>query len=139
MTMLLDPKQVADLLAVDVTAELGRDANPENRVYRTINGRVIKVRTKEILPPPNWGERVFKMTGSACDETGAALPFGDGHQIARERHVTMRGQLDDPSDLAVQLELHRIRYVFQVQQAAAVYCAELPAGVGTAQAQDPQR
>ena len=130
MAMLSDPRQLAALLVADVTAELGRDANPQNRVYRTIAGRVIKVRTREVLPSPNWGERAFKMTGSACDETGSALTFGGGYQIAREHQVTMRGRLDDPTDLETQLELHRIRYVFQVQQAAAVYEGVLPPGVG---------
>lgn len=129
--MLSDPRQVAALLVTDVTAELGRDRNPRNRVYRTLAGRTIKIRTQEVLPSPIWGQRAFKMTGAACDETGAALPFGGGHQIAPPHQVTLRGRLEDLTDLETQLELQRIRYVLQVQQGAAVYEAALPAGVGT--------
>lgn len=115
---------------VDVTAALGRDANPANRVYRTLGGRTIKVRTGEVTPSPIFGQRLFLLTGSDCDETGAAYPMGEaGFRIAPPHQVVCRGVFGEPGDLDAMLEAQRVRYVLKVEADAAIYGAPLPAGV----------
>lgn len=110
---------------VDVTAALGRDGNPANRVYRTAGGRIIKVRTGEVTPSPIFGQRTFTLTGSDCDENGAAFPLGDGHRIAPAHQVVLTAS----NDLAAELEKHRLAYVIQTEARVAVYEAPRPVGV----------
>lgn len=110
---------------VDVTAELGRDANLANRVYRTAAGRIIKIRTGEVTPSPIFGQRLFKLTGSDCDESGSAHPLGDGHRIAPEHQVILTAS----RDLETELEKHRLAYVIETEARAAAYEAPRPVGV----------
>lgn len=109
----------------DITAALGRDANPANRVYRTPEGRIIKVRTGEVVPSPIFGQRLFKMSGSDCDETGAAYPQGASHRIAPEHQVTLTA----PADLEAELEIHRQAVALDTEVRARTYEAARPVGV----------
>lgn len=118
---------------VDVTAELGRDNKPENRVYRTSTGHLVKIKTTEI-PAPQMGQRHFRMTGSICDASGAALRLEDGSPfLVAERGVgvTMLRRGEGPT-LAEQLDEQRLAYAIVLQRVALLHESDLPAGVAPA-------
>lgn len=121
----------ARLLTLDVTEELGRDKNSANRVYRTIRGRTIKVRTAEVVPSPIYGQRLFLMTGSDCDETGAAMLDDTGHRIGPLHQVSIRTSVNGEGDLETDLEVQRIAHVLRTERATSIYEAPRPPGVVT--------
>lgn len=121
----LEALRAGGLRPEDVTVALGRDANPANRVYRTPGERIIKVRSGEVVPSPIFGQRLFMMSGSDCDETGAAYPQGASHRIAPEHQVALTA----PDDLEAELEIHRMAVALDTEARARAYEAARPVGV----------
>lgn len=115
---------------VDVTAELGRDNKPENRVYRCASGVFVKVKTAEVPPPPGQFRRDFRMTAALCDARGAALVGPDGGPlivVEMGQGVTMLAE--DAPPLADQVEGVRLKVVGLAERQTQLRGAALPAGV----------
>jgi hypothetical protein len=70
------PEPIAEPKIADITGQYS-DLNPQDRVYRSVSGYVVKIYTKE-LPPHRLGDLYFRITGSLCDPaTGKAVMLGD--------------------------------------------------------------
>jgi hypothetical protein len=75
----------------DISAKIG-DLNAEDRVFRTANGYVVKV--KHRLHVKTADMVAFKLTGSLCDERGKALEAPAGFHPATSplRHWILDGE-----------------------------------------------
>lgn len=118
-------------LPADVTVELQRDDKVENRVYRTSSGHVIKLKTWQ-EEGPQAGIAQFYMTGSICDETGAALRKADGSPMIVEpgQRVGITGLWrSDKRTPAEHIAEAQVDYVLLLERMAKLMDAPLPVGV----------
>ena len=103
----------------DLTPETP-DLNPNDRVYRSANGYVVKVKVVNV-PTGDPARLNFVVSGSWCDEeTAKALPHAGG---PKDRFILSRElapHSDTPTDdLAGLIEEARQDMVRRVEQAAA--------------------
>lgn len=115
----------------DVTSELGRDDKPENRVYRTPGGSVIKVKTWRVQSAVP-SQMPFRMTASICDAGGGALAGWVLDDPRGRRSLTL--MLNSPlfTDVETMVEAARRDYVRDVESLYATRTAPLPPGIADA-------
>ena len=105
----------------------GLEVAEGDRVYRSDEGHVVKVRTRRV-ETGSPARLAFVLTGSLCDEDGQALPFEGGHFIVDPHEMAINS--DTTPDVAALIAAEHEAMVRRVER-AAVNQAQL-AGLGIA-------
>ena len=108
----------------------GVDLNPEDQVYRTESGMVVKVKAFHDEEASAPGNEIYRVTGSECGEDGKAI-IREGKAAVHNfgRHLVV--QSGSTVSLVTALEIERLAAVADTERAAEHYSERKATGVGS--------
>lgn len=119
---------------VDVTEELGQNDQPENRVWRTPYGYLVKIKTWQ-TPQLQPGIEMYNMTGVRADESGNAQVDAEGKPILVGPGHGFGLTFLDPNDFRTKADMVRDQqkmYALILERALRAMDEPPPPGVGVA-------